>query len=154
MEFCIFQAGTESIALWKDVPKLATVTDNAKPIMLSNGNVGANPDGSERDAIFRWNRIVPTARTMTEVSNPQCGKTRQENSQISTLSLRNFFDERHYNDASAPIRYRSKIEQHWDLVLVEGDPINFSLKLYKEGGGGHVRRKVFMASLCLSRSSL
>ena len=48
-----FQAGTESIAPWKDVLKLAMVTDNAKPIMLSNGNVGANPDGSERAATFR-----------------------------------------------------------------------------------------------------
>ena len=42
-----------SIAHWKDVLKLAMVTDNAKPIMLSNGNVGANPDGSERAATFR-----------------------------------------------------------------------------------------------------
>ena len=88
VNFCAFQAGTENIAPQKDVLKLATVTDNAKPIMLWNGNVGVSPDGLDWVAICRWNRIVRIARTMTEVSIPtrvrhgtsaarhECGKAR------------------------------------------------------------------------------
>ena len=77
MNFCAFQAGTENIAPWKDVLKLATVTDNAKPIMLWNGNVGVNLDGSDWDAICRWNKIVQIARTMMEVSIPTRARVRQ-----------------------------------------------------------------------------
>ena len=68
VNFCAFQAGTENIAPQKDVLKLATVTDNAKPIMLWNGNVGVSPDGLDWVATCRWNKIVRIARTMTEVS--------------------------------------------------------------------------------------
>ena len=77
MNFCAFQAGTENIAPWKDVLKLATVTDNVKPIMLWNGNVGVSPDGSDWDATCLWNRTVRIARTMTEVSIPTRARVRE-----------------------------------------------------------------------------
>ena len=67
MNFCAFQAGTENIAPWKDVLKLATVTDNAKPIMHWNGNVGVSLDGLVKVVKYQWNKIALIDVTMIKV---------------------------------------------------------------------------------------
>lgn len=69
-EGCIYfssKVGTESIALWKDVPRVAMVMASAKPIMLWSGNVGAIQAGLGPDVTWRLSRTVPIGRTTTKV---------------------------------------------------------------------------------------
>ena len=53
--------------LWKDVQNHVTVTDNAKPTIIWNGNAGVSQDGLEQAVTCHLNRIVLIAETMIKV---------------------------------------------------------------------------------------
>ena len=63
----VFQVGMVNIALWKVVPRDAVVMDNAKPIMLWNGNVGVSLDGLVKAVTYHWNKIALIDVTMIKV---------------------------------------------------------------------------------------